>query len=200
MINSLPKVEQISQEELRRSRRKTYRKNRELGMTRENAAIVAGYSRAVATRRATPLVVVDFQAEFERQMMTNREKVRVCIEGMNAMKTISVENSSETDRNGRKKREQIQVPDWAARYKWFEAMMKMCKQWDFGGAKTGDTNVLVIGTLAERIKDAREATSDEIKVKGACVENGKIVVDADYIEENRPLSARTKVKEAIDAN
>lgn len=191
MINNSPQF-------AKGNRRKLYRKYRELKMTRENAAIVAGYPRAMATRRVTPVMEVDYQAEFERQMVTNQNKVTRCIEGMNAMKTISVENNSELDKAGRKKREQIEVPDWGARYKWFEAMMKMCKQWDFG-SKSGERSLVVIGTLAERIKDAREQETDMIKVKGASVANGQVIVDADYIEENRPLSGRQKVQEAQEA-
>ena len=138
-------------------------------MIRENAAIAAGYGRSVAFARSTPPAIVDFQALFEQKGMTNKAKVDACIEGMNAIKSL-ISASGAT----------IDTPDWTARHKYLETMLKLCKQLDTG--KQGDTNVLIVGTLAERIKKAREKNLPGLHIKSAHVEDGTIVVDADIVE------------------
>ena len=152
--------------ELSKLKRNKYRKNRQLGMTRTNAAVAAGYSNSIATRRQGKVVVVDFQALFEQKGVTNGKKVEKAIEGMNAMRVT-------VDKDGRT----YESPDWQVRHKWYETMLKLCKQLD---AKGGDTNILVIGTLAQRIKEARERETEGIKIKGASLQEGDIVVEADY--------------------
>lgn len=162
-------------------KRKTYKENRIKGMTRENAAIAAGFGRSLATRRATIPVIVDFQALFEQKGITNKAKVDECIAGMNAEKTVRLE-TDETNRSGGKVYEFVSVPDWPARHKYFETMLKLCKQLDTG-KQGGDTNILVIGSLAERIKRAREKNLPGLQINSANIEDGNIVVDVDVMEE-----------------
>ena len=151
-------------------RRRQYKANRNLGMTRENAAIAAGYGRSIALARATPPSVVDYQALFEQKGMTNQKRVDACIEGMNAIKMLVDKDGGEHS-----------TPDWTARHKYLETMLKLTKQLDTG--KQGDTNVLIVGTLAERIKKAREKNLPGLHIKSAeVVEDGTIVVDADVVE------------------
>ena len=151
-----------------KERRAKYRSNRKLGMSRTNAALVSGYSRSMATRRREPIVIVDFGMLFEQKGMTNQAKVEKCIEGMNANKIVM-------DKNG----DEHESPDWAARHKYLETMLKLCKQMD---SKGGDTNMVIIGSLAERIKQSREKTNQGLKINMAYRRGMEVVVDADYEE------------------
>ena len=111
--------------------------------------------------------------------MTNKERVKECINGMNATKVVSLETDERTQR-GQKVYKKYEVEDWGARHKYLETMLKLCKQLDVGGKK-GDTNVLVIGTLAERIKTAREKNADGLRVRSAHMEGEEVIVDADVV-------------------
>ena len=157
-------------EDFYRERRKKYKVNRNVGMTRENAALAAGFGTTIALRRPTPPSVVDFQSLFDQQGMTNKKRVEKCIEGMNATKlTVDHMGNEHTS------------PDWNARHKHMETMLKLCKQLDQKGK--GDTNVLIIGTLAERIKKAREKNLPGLAIKSAHIGDEGVVIDVDVMED-----------------
>ena len=181
--------EQKSLVEATRPKRRLYRELRERGMARHNAAIVAGYSTKLAFRRGRPVVNVNFDDEFEQKGMTVRKTVDECLAGMNATKVVSV-------RVGFKEYEQEEVPDWNARYKYFRMMMELRGYIEKESKK--ENNIFIIGSLASRIKKAREAREDQIRVNGARESAGKVIIDADYIpdEENpftQPMRSRKEV-------
>lgn len=153
------------------TRYRMYKKYRKDGMTRPNAAIAAGYSQRIAYRKVPPPVVVDLAALFEQRGMTNKAKVDRCIEGMNATKIV-------VDKNG----DEHEAPDWAVRHKYLETMLRLCKQLETG--KGGDTNILMIGSLADRIRASRERTTAGFRIMSASVDGNDLSISIeDEVEE-----------------
>jgi len=138
-----------------------YKYNRKIGMSIPNAAIAAGYPRSLVDKHTTSMPVptkytgnTDFFALFEQKQMTDVKKVEHAIAGMSATKTIVVKETPTSYR-------EIEVPDWTARHKYYETMLKLCKQLE----KTDEKNVHLhlSGDFATRLKEARERATEEMK-------------------------------------
>lgn len=164
-------------------------------MTRPNAAIAAGYSQKIAYRKAPPPVVVDLAALFEQRGMTNRMKVDKCIEGMNATKIISIK-SDETTEGGAKIYVEREVPDWAVRHKYLETMLRLCKQLET--SKQGDTNILMIGSLADRIRESRERTTAGFRILSAEVEGDDVSIRIEDGQEAELKAEQKKYEKCVD--
>lgn len=149
------------------NRRKLYYENRKIGMSLENAALAAGYPRSLiekhtVTGNATSLCPIDFVSEFERKRLTTQNKVDHILSGMNAMRLVSVEVDGETTKNGKKVYQRVEVPDWTARHKYCETMLKLCKHL----TPDSQTNVLVVGDeFIERLRKARERVDADLRVR-----------------------------------
>lgn len=149
------------------NRRKEYKFNRKIGMSIFNAAISAGYPRSLAEKHSKSVLLntnhtpVDFVSLFERKRMTDIKKVEHALEGMQAVKIF-------VDKDGH----EHTTPDWTARHKYFETMLRLCKQLEKQeGGNT--TNILIQGSeFANRMKKARERASQELRAKF-----GKSVID-----------------------
>lgn len=152
------------------NRRKAYKYNRKIGMSIVNAAIASGYPRSLAEKHSKRLPVplnhnnnTDFFALFEQKQMTDIKKVEHAIAGMNATKVISVEVTNERSTRGQRVYVEREVPDWQARHKYFETMLRLCKQ-----LEKGDTtvNALVLGgNFADQLRMARERATEEMKAR-----------------------------------
>ena len=126
-------------------------------MSIPNAAIAAGYPRSLVDKHTKNLPVptvgagssTDFFALFEQKRMTDKKKVEHAIAGMNAMKTIVVD------------KEEHQVPDWQARHKYFETMLKLCKQLE--KTEASSLHLHLGGDFATRLRNARERSTEEMK-------------------------------------
>lgn len=128
------------------NRRQLYKINRQLGMSKLNAGLAAGFPMSMISRRGLESPApADFVMLFERKRMTRQKKVEHILEGMQANK-ISV------DKNGG----EHESPDWNARYKYTELMLKLCKEIDVKDAKETATDNLV-----QLLKDARERVNKE---------------------------------------
>ena len=146
-----------------------YKENRRIGMSIPNATIAAGYPRSLVDKHTKSLPVpitpggtgTDFFALFEQKKMTDKRKVEHAIEGMHAMKTVSVA-TDETTKAGKKIYREIQVPDWTARHKYYETMLKLCKQME--KSDSGKNNFLFLGdNFANSLREARERSTEEMK-------------------------------------
>lgn len=156
----------------RREIRKNYRENIKVGMSRLNAAVVAGFPTSIINNPKHKLlsslvsasgvaVRADFITLFERKRMTDLAKVEHCLEGMQAMKTISVE-TDQTNERGRNEWTKIEVPDWIARHKYFETMLKLCKQLE----KENVLKLPISGEeFIETLRKARTRASEEMKAR-----------------------------------
>lgn len=151
------------------SRRQMYKNNRKIGMSKLNAAIAAGFPRSLVEKHRdhlpvpqTPANKTDFFALFEQKQMTDIKKVEHCLSGMNAMKVVSLE-TDQTNNKGKTIWVEHEVPDWQARYKYFEMMLRLCKQME----KEGSTNTAIFlgNDFAQKLKEARERATDEMKEK-----------------------------------
>ena len=144
-------------DQFRLNRRLQYRYNRKIGMSVINAAVAAGFPRSVvdAHRNSLPIPLtstdkVDFITLFEQKQMTDAKKVEHAIAGMNAQRVL-------IDKLG----VEHLIPDWTARHKYFETMLKLCKYLDKEDTRN---NVLVLsGDFAEQLKQARERATEERK-------------------------------------
>jgi len=163
--------------ELTISRRQLYRYNKGIGMSKYNAAISAGYPLTMAEKYRLVTDTVEFVDLFERRGMTRLKKVEHAIQGMNATKVVAVE-SDETTEKGKKVYVNVEVPDWPARHKYFETMLKLCKDIQ---QTAGDTNV-VIFDLADRIREAREKADRGLRVMNAHMADNIITVETQPAE------------------
>lgn len=155
------------------SRLELYYKNKKhLGMSRYNALISAGFPDTVADRYRLVEDVPSFIDLFERKGMSDQGKVKHILEGLRAEKVVSVETDERTAK-GQKIYKEVTVPDWTARHKYLETMLKLCRQLD----EKQQSNT-VIFDLAERIKEARERTIREVKFKNIIYEEPKEVSSA----------------------
>jgi hypothetical protein len=136
-----------------REKRQRYKYNRGIGMSRKSAALAAGYSKRLAMRKHVDVPNVDFPALFEQAGMTNLKKVERCIEGMNAC-------DKKVTRGGY----EYIVPNWTVRHKFFETMLRLCGNLQPG--QTNQTNVLVMGSLADRIKESRQRSEEQLRRDG----------------------------------
>jgi hypothetical protein len=126
--------------------RKLYKLNRQMGMSKMNAGLAAGFPMSMISRRGIESPApFDFVTLFEQRCMTRKKKVDHIIEGLNALK-VSV------DKDGN----EHSSPDWNARYKYTELMLKLCKELDVKDAKESATDNLV-----QLLKDARERVNKE---------------------------------------
>jgi len=157
---------------LKLNRWSTYKYNRRIGMSIPNAAIAAGYPRSLVDKHTKNLPIpitptasgggfsTDFFALFEQKQMTDLKKVEHAVAGMDAMKVVSLE-TDETTKNGKKVYIRQEVPDWTARHKYYETMLKLCKQMEKGSS---NNKILVLGAeFANKLKVARERSTEEVK-------------------------------------
>jgi hypothetical protein len=94
--------------------------------------------------------------------MSDVKKAEHALEGMRAMKVVSLETDERTTK-GQKVYREVQVPDWTARHKYFETVLKLCKQLEKADTST---NVLVLGhDFAEQLRQARERSTEEMKAR-----------------------------------
>lgn len=97
-----------------------------------NAAVAAGYSENYARAKAYKierLVKVGMADAFERAGLTDKAIVSHAIEGLNANKVISC-NVIAPNGEGMKEansmtKDFVDVPDWQARHKYFETILKL---------------------------------------------------------------------------
>ena len=145
----------------RANRRTLYKYNRKLGMNISNAAIAAGFPRSLVEKHKSSLPVpltqsnaTDFPALFEQKQMTDVKKVEHAIAGMNSMRVI-------VDKLGR----EHLVPDWNARHKYFETMLKLCKQLEKSDSSTTNNVLVMNGDFAEQLRKSRERATEERKAE-----------------------------------
>jgi hypothetical protein len=130
----------------------------------------------MAERRVSVAEEADFLNRFERAGLGIERLVEKVVEGVSAMKVIVGKDGTEHE-----------VPDNTARHKYVETCLRLIGH---GKAEEGrTTNVLIINTLAERIKEARERVNSELRVKGELMrlvegEGGEEVID---VGEGREL-------------
>lgn len=106
-----------------------YRDNRLKGMSKKSAAIAAGYSYKTATRKGKQLdKVVNMSELFEMAGLTDKCIVDKIHEGINATKPISAIIYGKDADN--KTQDFIEVPDWTARHKFMELMLKLTEKID----------------------------------------------------------------------
>lgn len=140
-----------------------------------NAAIAAGFPRSLVEKHRkklpvplTPNNTTDFLSLFEQKQMTDVKKVEHCLEGMNAMRTAAVILVDENEQpvlnaRGRPQYREVEIPDWQMRHKYFESMLKMCKQ--LNQTDTNNTLVFLGNDFANKLKEARERATEEMKEK-----------------------------------
>lgn len=121
-------------------------RNPTIGMSKYSAAITAGYPMSLASKHDANPLPANFLSLFEQKKITNIEKVNKIIEGINATKVVW--------NDGRRE----EVPDWPARYKYTELMLKLCKQLD---EKKDDGNP--VKDIALLIKAARERVNEGLR-------------------------------------
>ena len=142
------------------NRRQLYKMYRSpaFGMSKYSAALTAGYPMSLASRNSTPPVPTDFVSLFEQKKITNVEKVNKIIEGINATKTIP-------GRGGHS----VEVPDWPAKYKYTELMLKLCKQLDDRKDDSSPVKdiAMLIKAARERVNEGLLAMESRIIVKEA---------------------------------
>ncbi|NCB43085.1 MAG: hypothetical protein EOM59_10755 [Clostridia bacterium] len=127
-----------------KAKRKLYKHNRQLGMSRLNAGLSAGFPLSIVSRREilSPLSKASYNDLFERAGMTKQERVAFLIRGMNAERVF-------VDKDGR----EHSTPDWGTRLKACEKML------------------LLTGDLAETKKE--EATTNFIAILQAAQDRAR---------------------------
>jgi len=163
-----------------------YKYNRRIGMSIPNAAIAAGYPRSLVDKHTKNLPVpttqggvsTDFFALFEQKQMTDVKKVEHAIAGMQATKSVIVKDVEYT------------VPDWTARHKYYETMLKLCKQMEKTDTKS--LHLHLGGDFAQKLKLARERSTEE--QKASFVKEEKDV----YIPTKRPPRAEVVEAEIVE--
>jgi hypothetical protein len=103
-----------------------YKENRLKGMNSENAAIAAGYSRSTARAKAYRIersARVGIADAFEQAGLTDKFLAEHAKQGLNATKTVSavIVGAEATDKTD----DFIDVPDWQARHKYFDTILKV---------------------------------------------------------------------------
>jgi len=105
-------------------RQQKYKKYRIDGMNKKAAALKAGYSFTTATRKGKQLdKVVHMDEWLQMAGLTDKALSEHAVEGLQATKVVSAhitskDADSQTD-------DFIDVPDWAARHKYFESVCKL---------------------------------------------------------------------------
>jgi hypothetical protein len=101
-----------------------YRKNRIDGMSKKAAALKAGYSFTYATRQGKKLDrVVNMDEWLQQAGLTDKALSLHAQEGLSATKAVSAVIVGK-DANERTD-DFIDVPDWGARHKYFETILKL---------------------------------------------------------------------------
>jgi len=103
-----------------------YKHNRLLGMSQSNAARAAGYSERYSRRKAhriEKLLSGSIKEALERAGMTDKVLAQHAVEGLNAMKVVSavIVGKDATDKTD----DFIEVPDWTARHKYYETILRV---------------------------------------------------------------------------
>jgi len=117
-------------------RQQKYKQNRLLGMNIVNAARAAGYSEKYATHkgyRIERLVKVGLSDAFERAGLTDNAIIIHALEGLKADKVQGCDVYVYKDEDDKwqvneAKNEFIENPDWNARHKYFETILKLTER------------------------------------------------------------------------
>lgn len=89
-----------------------------------NAARAAGYSHAYAHKAKVEKVAkVSMADAFEQAGLTDKAIITHALEGLEAMRTVSAIITGKDA--GAADKDFIDVPDWSARHKYFETVLKM---------------------------------------------------------------------------
>jgi len=119
------------------TRQQRYKKNRLTGMNEYNAARAAGYSESYSKgARPEKCVKVCLADAFEQAGLTDKAIIDHALQGLNASKVISAVVVNQKNRPtslddgelfdaNEKTNDFIDVPDWTARHKYFETILKL---------------------------------------------------------------------------
>jgi len=135
-------------------RRQKYKANRLAGMNQVNSARAAGYSEVfsrTASDRLERSIKVDMRDHFERAGLTDKKIVEHALKGLNAGKVISanvIASDGMADAHGTTK-DFIDVPDWTARHKYFETILKITdklrdKVIHSGAVASSETKIVIV--------------------------------------------------------
>jgi len=120
-----------------------YRKFRLQGLSKVESAMNAGYSRAMAYHHADRVERgVNMPMWFKRHGMDDETLSRKCKEGLEATKVIEIVLEPDPKDPNKVIRKKIEVPDWHARHKHLETILKVAGKMPKNGV-TVNTNIAV---------------------------------------------------------
>lgn len=129
------------------TRQQKYKKFRLEGYSAFAAAIKAGYSKNTAINARKNIENrLNFDLILESEGLTDNALAKHAMEGFLADKVVSVESDETTD-SGRTRFVNVTVPDWVARHKYFESILKLrnkIKTETPGVQQPGETKVIII--------------------------------------------------------
>ena len=136
-------------------RQQRYKSNRILGMNQYNSARAAGYSHNYALKggsRIEKLAKIGIGDAFEQAGLTDKAIIKHAFEGLAAMRTVSAIITGKDA--GAADKDFIDVPDWTARHKYFDTILKMTdrlreKIEHSGKIEGGDARIYIINGMKE---------------------------------------------------
>jgi hypothetical protein len=131
------------------TRRQLYKANRIKGMNQYNAARAAGYSETYSRQacRVEELVKVSMTEAFEQAGITDKYLVQHAIDGLNANRTVSAIITGKDA--GAADKDFIDVPDWTARHKYYDTILKLTERMKDKLELSGHVKVTKMDTIVK---------------------------------------------------